>query len=238
MQVAPQKKAAIKPKVEVDLLGDHTSNMDIPSHSIKNSKEKEEINLFEDTVIEQPKLYDKSHFNSFSGAGAAHSSTGHVNYDDIFGNSNKNKADFHDFAKLTEEEAKHNKANFATMSGNYNNPSQPKYHQYQHHAPYHQTNHFNTNTNQPNLNLQLPTFPTSYSHAPHVTMNINMNMYPKYMNVNLNGVGGSPAQPFEQPQKPQMNNQHYNIKLDLDDLKESEPKKEKGQEKSWVDEWK
>lgn len=72
----------------------------------------------------------------------------------------------------------------------------------------HPTNFSMPHTNPQNIPYQ----------QPHVTMNINMNMYPKVMNINLNN---NPANPNPNPPQTFMD-----VKLDLNDFKaESGPKK-------------
>lgn len=63
----------------------------------------------------------------------------------------------------------------------------------------HQNNNFNhhqnynhpTNHNKQNYNSYMP---QNYPQVPHVTMNINMNMYPNYLNINLNGANMNTSQ--------------------------------------------
>ena len=192
-------------------MGDYGSNLDVPSTSM-NQEMKKQINLFDDDpapVDNSHKLYNKEHFNSFSGAGAGHSTTGHFTFDDIFAGHHKHsketkKSDFNDFAKFTSEthhqQQHQNKAIYATTS----NPNN--------HQPY----NFNFNQNYyPNSNhhhSQIHSNHHTNYQDPSVTMNINMNVYPNIVNINLN----NPANPQPSQSKPST---FMDIKLDVNDFK-------------------
>ena len=59
----------------------------------------------------------------------------------------------------------------------------------------HQNNNFNhhQNYNHPN-NHNKHNYNSYMPQVPHVTMNINMNMYPNYLNINLNGANMNTSQ--------------------------------------------
>lgn len=132
------------------------------------------MNLFEQ-FPDEPKsqIYNKDHFNSFSGVGAKSS---HIDFDSIW---NEEKA------KKTEQKKDHFQ-DFNTI---------------------HQ---INFPKNQP-VSQQLPSYPINtpqqfpaqqnpYFPQQHVTMNINMNMYPNVMNVNVSGNQNQvPQNPYNPP---------------------------------------
>ena len=201
VQVKEEKKKSVevkpksKPKKEVDLLGE----------VVVEKKEEKKVNLFE----EQPEnvkapVYNKDHFNSFSGIGTKNS---HIDFESLWKESKeKTKPQTHNFQEF-------NQAPFQ---------QKPAYQQYP---------------------LQ---FPPSYPVPPpytsgyppqQVTMNINMNMYPNVMNINVNGTQSTS----------QSNGQSVAHSHSLNQVKLSEPitletktlgEKKVEEKKSWVDDWK
>ena len=64
----------------------------------------------------------------------------------------------------------------------------------------HSQNNYNKNISHPpqlnNCNIQYPTHQQNpYYPQQHVTMNINMNMYPNVMNINVNGTNNNVPNP-------------------------------------------
>lgn len=174
------------------MLGDDISERSNKSQSMKNQQMKEDMNLFDlDDVQEasQAKNYNREHFNSFSGRGAQHSTTGQITFDTLFTNqASSNKVSFDEFPAIISKEA--NKAV---------KPPPVSY----------EKSSYQTNPN-PNYN-PTPNANTYYGYGqhpqgmPHVTMNINMNMQPMFMNINLSGASQSyQPQPYQpQPQQHQ-----------------------------------
>ena len=81
-------------------------------------------------------------------------------------------------------------------------------------------------------NPYLHQHPQYQSPPQHVTMNINMNMYPNVMNINVNGTNSPP--PPTNPLNQVQFSQPITLETKAHDL---EGKKEK-EKKSWVDDWK
>lgn len=148
---------------DIDLLGDlHASH----SQNNSNKIQKNNINLFEDPEPVKGNLYDKDHFNSFSGVGAKSS---HIDFESVWNEEKEKK-----HPKKEESFSEFQNINMNTHSqNNYNKNA---------------TNSYPANNN----NLQYPIHQQNpYYPQQHVTMNINMNMYPNVMNINVNGTNNN-----------------------------------------------
>lgn len=174
--------------------------------------------------------YNKQHFNSFSGSGAKHSSTGAVSFNDIFSTNQNNKNNNVNFDAFNTLITPNNPQHFVNVNTSHNTSG------HYGHIHHHNLPHMHIHTTGIGTGYGINNQHHVFNQPPptHVTMNINMNMYSNVMNINLKD--NPPSTPATTNQSSNLSDQ---IKLDINDFvvkPKKEPEVEK--KKSWVDDWK